>query len=276
VEQAALAGLAASVDDAVASQGRTRSLPPPKLGVLLRHAGAITDAQLEAALAVKARTGLRIGEQLEQMGLVGADTVLRALATQAGVSYLSNFDVARVRRAPGILAPAMVRALGLVPFEADEIGARLHVIAAAPLPRAAIRAMTRLTGWTIEVYLVKDAVFEAALDAYHPTDRTTLASDGDLLRTLDAAAARVAERAERDRAVTMRHVAYDDYVWVRVEASARVTDLLIEKETRGPHAVTTCQPPRGFDCDSPAATTKRLAVVHEGGRAKCQAAFTAR
>ena len=125
----------------------------------------------------------------------------------------------------------MVRALGLVPFEADEIGQRLHVISAAPLPRAAIRAMARLTGWTIDVYLVKDSAFEAALDAYHPADSAPVAHDAGMVRTLDAAASLVADRAQRDRAVTMRHAAYDDYVWVRVEGSQHVSDLLVGKET---------------------------------------------
>lgn len=228
VEQAALVGL----EDWGQTRGQTSraSLPPLKLGALLRHAGTITDTQLEAALIVKARTGLKIGEQLEQLGFADADAVLRALAAQAGVSYLSTFDVARVRRAPLSLPSAMVRALGLVPFEADEIGQRLHVISAAPLPRAAIRAMGRLTGWTIDVYLVKDSAFEAALDAYHPAD-APVAHDADIVRTLDAAASLVADRAQRDRAVTMRHAAYDDYVWVRVEGSQRVSDLLVGKET---------------------------------------------
>ena len=209
----------------------TPSLPPLKLGALLRHAGVITATQLESALIVKARTGLRIGEQLEQLGLVDADVVLRALATQANVSYLSTFDVARVRRAPVSLPSAMVRALGLVPFEADEIRQRLHVISAAPLPRAAIRAMARLTELTIDVYLVKDSVFGAALDAYRPADGAPVTHDADLVQTLTAAAARVADRAQSDRAITMRHAAYDDYVWVRVEGSQRVSDLLVGKET---------------------------------------------
>jgi hypothetical protein len=228
VEQAALAGLGAP-ENGVRRAGVTRSLPPLKLGVLLRHAGVITDAQLEAALTATALTGLRIGEQLEQLGFVSPEAVLRALATQAGVSYLSNFNVARVKRAPGTLPPAMVRALGLVPFEADVIGERLHVITAAPVPRSAIRAMTRLTGWNVEVYLVSDAVFEAAVDAYQPLEQAPV-RDAYLVQTLDAAAARVAERASLDRAVTMRHVAYDDYLWVRVEGSERVSDLLVNKE----------------------------------------------
>jgi hypothetical protein len=227
VEQAALAGLG---EPATTPRART-PLPALKLGVLLRHAGVITETQLNDALTAKSRTGLRIGEQLEQMGAASPDTVLRALATQAGVSYLSNFDVTRVTRAPGSLAPAMVRALGLVPFDMDAAGERLKVISAAPLPRAAIRAMARLTGWTIEVYLVKDAVFGAALDAYQSADSGAVSRDADMLRTLDAAAARVAERAVRDRAVTMKHVAYDDYVWVRVEGPGQVSDLLVTKET---------------------------------------------
>jgi hypothetical protein len=227
VERAALDGLG----QPLAAAARPSSLPPLKLGVLLRHAGVVTQAQLEAALGAKARTGLRIGEQLEQMGYVDADVVLRALATQSGVSYLSSFDVSRVTRAPGSLPPAMVRALGLVPFEGDETARRLRVITSAPVPRAAIRAMAKLTGWTIDVYLVKDSVFEAALDAYHPATVASATHDADLVQTLAAAAALVADRAERDRAITMRHAACDEYVWVRVEGSERVSDLLVEKET---------------------------------------------
>ena len=228
VEQAALAGLG-DPENGDRRAGVSRALPPLKLGVLLRHAGVITEAQLDAALAATPRTGLRIGEQLQQLGFASPDAVLRALAMQAGVSYLSNFDVARVKRAPGSLPPAMVRALGLVPFEADVIAERLHVITAAPVPRSAIRALTRLTKWTVEVYLVNDAVFEAAVDAYEPVEQA-LVREAYMVRTLEAAAERVAERASRDRAVTMRHVAYDDRIWVRVEGSARVSDLLVEKE----------------------------------------------
>lgn len=233
VERAALIGL----EQPLAAAAKRSTLPPLKLGVLLRHAGVVTQAQLESALGAKARTGLRIGEQLEQMGFVDADVVLRALATQAGVSYLSSFDVSRVKRVPVSMSPAMVRALGLVPFEADEVGKRLRVVTSAPVPRAAIRAMNKLTGWTIDVYLVKDSAFEAALDAYQPATPPT-ASDADLVRTLTAAASLVADRAERDRTITMKHAACDEYVWVRVEGSERVSDLLVEKEAACQAALT--------------------------------------
>lgn len=228
VEQAALAGLGESAE---VTRPRTRAgLPPMRLGVLLRHAGAITEMQLETALAATAQTGMRIGEQLEQLGFVGSESVVRALATQAGVRFFSAFDVARVKRAPGSLPPAMVRALGLVPFDVDAAAQKLRVLSAAPLSRAAMRAMSKLSGWTVDAYLVSDAIFGAALDAYQPAEPMPVSREADTVRTLGAAAARVAERAQRDRAVTMQHVAYDDYVWVRVEGSERVSDLLIAKE----------------------------------------------
>ena len=105
-------------------------------------------------------TGLRLGAQLQALGYASADAVLRALAEQANLSYLSNVDWSWMQGAPGGLPPDTVRAVGLVPFGADEPRRRLHVMCAAPLPRAAMRALLTLTGWTPEPYLVDDAVLE--------------------------------------------------------------------------------------------------------------------
>ena len=73
------------------------------------------------------------------------------------------------------------------------------MISAAPLPRAAIRAMAKLTEWTIEVYLVKDSVFEAALDAYHPASSAPVTHDADLVRDADRGGR--ARRRSRRRAI---------------------------------------------------------------------------
>jgi hypothetical protein len=229
VELAALLGLG----EPAAMSASAAPMPRARLGVLLRHAGAITETQLAAALLVKARTGLKIGAQLEELGLVSPEILLRTLAMQAGVSYLSTFDVTRVTRAPITLPQAMVRALGLVPFEVDAAARKLHVVCAAPVPRAAMRALAKLTGWTPEVYMVKDGVFKAALDAYRPVEEAHVPHDSATVRTLVAAAARVADSAQSDRGVTMRHARYDDCVWVRVEGSQRVSDVLVTQEETG-------------------------------------------
>jgi hypothetical protein len=226
VEHAALRGLAQAAAMSLAETPRR----PLKLGVLLQHAGVISQAQLDTALSASVATGLRIGRQLEQLGFVTSEMVLRALARQAGVSYLSAFDVNRVRNAPVALPEAMVRSLGLVPFEADAELKQAHVICAAPLPRAAMRAFARLTGWTPQAYLVTDRVFEAALDAYRPADDAEILHAATTVENIGSAAAHVADTAVAARTVTMRQAAYDNRVWVRVEGMQRVSDLIITNE----------------------------------------------
>ena len=213
------------------NEGRA-AFPPPRLGALLRHRKVISTAQLTHALALQAATGLRLGAQLQALGYASADAVLRTLAEQANLSYLSNVDWSWMQGAPGGLPADTVRALGLVPFRADEPRRRLHVMCAAPLPRAAMRALLALTGWTPEPYLVDDAVLERALAEYRPaTSPVALASLH--VGGVRAACVRVADAAERGP-VTMRHADCRDYKWVRVEAQALVHDLLVSATEGSP------------------------------------------
>lgn len=226
VEAAAREGLGERVRPSAA----IAPLPPLKLGVLLRSMGAITEAQLELALAMQRTSGLRLGEQLQQLGFVGPDPILKALAAQSQVSYLTSFDVTRVQRGPGQLPPETVRALGVVPFEADEARKRLKVICAAPVPRTALRALVKLTGWTPEPYLVDDSIWELAVALYQPAHagaRGQAQAQAQRVGNVHDAAAQVAATAARDRAVTMRHADCDECVWVRVEGRERVTDFLV-------------------------------------------------
>jgi hypothetical protein len=201
------------------------ALPPLRIGALLRHQGAITQTQLDAALAGQRTSGLRLGAELQRLGFVSGATIVRALAAQAGVSFLMSVDSARVRRAPGGLSADMVRALGLLPFEAEVQERRLRVICTAPLPRPALRALARLTGWTAEPYLVDETVWERALEAYSPEEaRSEVAHDVEEASRMVAAAA-----SGRDAVV--RFAGCGDFVWVRVEGGATTQDVLIAGET---------------------------------------------
>lgn len=213
--------------DAPAAAGAVApSLPPLRLGVLLRHLGVLTEADLERALAGQKVSGLRLGAELRRQGLVGPEPVLRALAAQSGVSYLASFDARRAAHGPSWLPEAMVRALGLIPFELDPVARTVRVICTAPVPRAAMRALTKLTGWLPEPYLVDDSVWEEALLQYHagPEGTPAVSSTVDTLAT---AAARVADLAQQDRAVTMRHATYDHYTWVRIEGTQQLADFIV-------------------------------------------------
>jgi hypothetical protein len=213
------------------------ALPPLRIGALLRHQGAITQAQLDAALASQRQSGLRLGAELQRLGFVSSATLVRALAAQAGVSYLTSVDPARVRRAPGGLSGDMVRALGLLPFEAHD--QRLHVICMAPLPRRALRALARLTGWTAEPYLVDDAVWERALESYAPADAGDV-HRSEVVHDLEAASSYVVAAAAAGRDAVVRYAGCGDFVWVRVEGGAKTQDVLIQPSNVRPPYV---QPP---------------------------------
>lgn len=213
-------------------QESATALPPLKLGGLLLHQRAITLAQLDEAVRAQKQSGLRLGAQLREMGVLSAETLVRVLAAQAGISYLTTVDLARVGRAPGGLPENTVRALGLVPFDVDETRRRLHVICTAPVPKAALRALSRLTDWTPEPYLVDDLLWERALAAYR-LPASPASSGASVSRTVDgvrAASAHVASAARTRGPVTLRTADTRDYVWVRLESEAHVEDLMVAHE----------------------------------------------
>jgi len=206
------------------------ALPPLRVGVLLQHLGALTRPQLELALSEQRRTGLRLGAQARALGLVDADAVLRCLAAQAGVNYLSSFDLGRVHGCSPLPQPT-VRALGLVPFDWRPADRAISVACMAPLPRTALRTLTRLTGWQAEAFLVDDQTWDAALSAYRPAAAEQPFSIGAAVAGADAVVARIMETALRDRAVTMRHAECNAYTWVRVEGEHQTSDLLMAGRT---------------------------------------------
>jgi hypothetical protein len=198
----------------------------PRLGALLIHQRVITTAGLVEALAAQQSTGLRLGQQLQSMGLVTSLQVLRALAIQAGVRSLSGFDPTRLHHAPGDLSPEVVRALGVVPIQVDRAAQAAHVACTAPLSRPALRALRELTGWAIEPFLVADDLWPALVEAYGAS-RGPSAHTGSALHDLKEATARVARAAESGGVLRMMQARCDPYLWVRLEGLRHHEDLLL-------------------------------------------------
>ena len=206
-----------------------RALPPCRLGVLLRVGDrALTGELVGRALDAQRASGRRLGDELRRMGAVTAQDVLHALARQANTRYLTAIDTAIVREGHGNLSRDMVRALGLVPFEADEQTRILKVAYMAPLPRVALEALRQLSGWTPEPYLVADEVWPALVDAYGTSAHDTGVQHGAATaETLGHASARVVRAAGQGRSARISQARIDPYVWVRVETSDQVEDVLV-------------------------------------------------
>ena len=211
------------------------AVPPMRLGALLRHHGVCGAEAIEQALVAQRGSRLKLGEQLFAMGAAEKVGVLRALAAQAGVGYLAIVDTQSVREAPGGLSPHAVRALGVVPISEEDDG-RIRVACQAPVPRRALSAFRRLTGWIPEAYLVADADFATLVRNYglDVDDERPVRELTRFMQTesLSDAAACITAAATRGGDTTVTEARWEPYTWVRVQdSSGRVEDVLYSRPT---------------------------------------------
>ncbi len=203
-----------------------------RLGTILISNKAITGEALRAALAQQQDTGLRLGEQLLLMEAVAPHEVLRALAAQAGVGYVTDIDTMSVRTGPGGLSRDAVRALGVVPFEAIEYDdvRRLKVACTAPLPRLALAALRELTSWSVDPLIVADDLWQELLNAYGtmPTERLPVMAIHP--RSMIEATEHIVHAVETGRAVRVQQARCDPFLWVRLEGSQANEDLLLSMD----------------------------------------------
>lgn len=202
------------------------TVPPMRLGVLLRSQGAITADQLHEALVAQRETQLKLGAQLRVLYGIEKGAILRALAAQAGTRYLTSIDPACVSDGPGGLAPAAVEALGLIPFSTPDAQGRIRVASTSPVRWAAVTALQQLTGWTPEPYLVEDDTWQALFAQYAAAASRT-ARGLQTAGTVPEAAARIAEAAARARRTTIVEARFDPHTWIRVSGDSSVHDVLL-------------------------------------------------
>lgn len=194
-----------------------------KLGTLLLAARAVTPEVLARALDRQQTSGRRLGAELIAMGAIDSPTLTQTLARQARVPTLTGLTTAHVESGIGGLSRAVVRALGVVPFELhDTAGYRVAVT--APIPRTAMRALERMTGQRVRPYLVADATLTSLLDSY---GMAAMDGDGTLLASPVEAAAHIAASARAGQAEAWRCVPATTFTWVRLEGARGTDDLIV-------------------------------------------------
>ena len=222
------------------------TVPPTRLGAILRHHGVCEAAVIEQALELQRQTGLRLGEQLLAMGVIERRQLLRALAAQAGVSYLAVVDAGLVRKAPGGLSSDAIRALGVIPIS-EPVAGRIRVACPAPVPRRALGSFRQLTGWIPEVMLVSDTDWRTLLGNYgldlQDGHGARSVSQFMLVDSLSDAAAGIATAATRSRNTVVTEARWEPYTWVRLQGSDAATDVVfahtLSREEQSCQAATT-------------------------------------
>lgn len=223
-------------DPAPSTDVEVTSAPHLRLGVLLRHHGALSADQLHQALEQQQKSGLRLGAQARALFNIDPALVLKALAAQAGTRYLTTIDPVLVHDAPGGLPREAVSALGLVPFSQPDAAGVVRVASKAPIHWDAVRALRQLAGWTPEPFLVDDDTWHALLASYGAGRRTTsapTASSAVLASGPREAASQIVSLVTTTRRARLAEAHWDPYTWVRVEGASTVQDVLFSRGTTG-------------------------------------------
>jgi len=166
-----------------------RVLGRKNIGTYLLLAGAITRSQLNGALELAQRTGVRLGRALVNRGYVTQEQLYQFLAEQAGLLLfdlsLSEFEDEIAR----LIDPETERAYGILPLAADNKLVTLAMV--DPLNTEAQEIAAKMTGRAIRPVLVTERDMEAALERIYSTEYLARSTSELLARTPEDSAYQV-------------------------------------------------------------------------------------
>ncbi|HLH72657.1 MAG TPA: glycosyltransferase [Chloroflexota bacterium] len=166
-----------------------RHLGQRYLGDFLIERGLITPDELERALDLARRTGVRLGCALRSLGFISDDQLTFYLAEQFQLPY---FDLAGVQIDPSVaylLPETWEREHGILPLSRS--GDWLTVAITDPLDREGIAFVGRETGLQVEPVLATESELEAALEGLYREYYLTRSREELLSRSPDDSAVRV-------------------------------------------------------------------------------------
>ncbi len=135
---------------------------PRLLGEILVQEGLTTPDVVERALARALTTGELIGEALVGLGAVTAEDVLRALAAQQGLLYLTADELPSPLPVLKNLSPKYLRQNSVCPVSVE--GGLLTVATADPLNPLIVDDLRQSTGLNVKVVVSAAAAITEAID----------------------------------------------------------------------------------------------------------------
>src|SRR5881296_3042264 len=131
-----------------------------RLGEILVQERLTTPDVVEEALARAKTTGERLGEALVALGAVKSEDVLRALAEQQNLAYLSRDELPSPLPIVKNLSPKYLRQYTVCPVSIEN--GLLTVATADPLNPIIVDDLAQSTGLTVKVVVSSaDAIVEA-------------------------------------------------------------------------------------------------------------------
>lgn len=148
-----------------------------RIGELLLERGAITAAQLEAALQVQQRTRQRLGAALVSQGAITEKTLAHALSEALGVPVMDLTARPPDWSAIHLLRSRFCEQHELFPVALETLGGRrlLVVAMADPLDSAALQEMEFTTGLKVSPRVAPLSAVRAAIQRYYHRPAPTAA-----------------------------------------------------------------------------------------------------
>jgi hypothetical protein len=154
-------------------EGPAGARPQFRLGELLLQAGAITRAQLSAALALQAKVGGRLGTSLIELGSVDERTLASVLASQLNIPSATAAQLERAPKAAlALIDGPLAAGLRAVPLRVD--GQRLWVAMADPTDRDALASLAHASKLEVRPMVAPEVLIDFALDKHYGVRRSSL------------------------------------------------------------------------------------------------------
>ncbi len=190
------------------------------LGQIMKDMGLVTEEQIRAALALKPKEGLRIGEALAKLGFVTAEEVLQALGAQFDMPVV---DLKQTRVSPEALKAlqrADARKHNVFPI--DRANHVLTIAIADPMDFHAMDSVRFLVGGDIRAVLASREHIRDAIERYYKDDINKILEAEDQAAKDEEALQQMAVSDEEAPIIRLVHVLIQDAV------KARASDIHVE------------------------------------------------
>ncbi len=202
-----------------------RVLGRKNIGTRLLMAGVITRGQLNDALELAQRSGVRLGRALVNRGYVTQEELARFLAQQARLPFYHLGDTDLDPQVVRLLDAGTARRYGMLPVAADADAVTVAMV--DPLNEEAMLEATRLTGRALRPVLVSEPDLEEALEQLYRADYVARSVSELLERSPEDSAYRILSRGQKVAAalflLTMILLLFVDYRSVLVVLNALST-----------------------------------------------------
>lgn len=144
-----------------------------RLGDLLIEAGLLTQKDMDLALGLQKKTGMKLGEILINEGIIDEYKIIEVLEYQLGIPHIDLKKYHIEPNAPGLISENLAKLYNLIPVKSEEN--LLYIAMADPMNIVAIDDVSLATGMEIQPLIATNKDVKRAIEFFYGKESTELA-----------------------------------------------------------------------------------------------------